>query len=65
MWLARARSVTNSLDKYLFNAVRQVRAASKRDRETERQRDRETRSSTDNICSEVKVKFYLVAVAGG
>ena len=54
---ARARSVTNSLDKYLFNAVRQVRAASKR--------DRETRSSTDNICSEVKVKFYLVAVAGG
>ena len=43
----RARSVTNSLDKYHFNAARRERG--------------DTRPASDNVRSEVKVKFYFVS----
>ena len=45
--LDRASSVTNSLDKYHFNAARRERG--------------DTRPASDNVRSEVKVKFYFVS----
>ena len=54
----RARSVTNSLDKYHSNAASRVSVTA------DRRISLLQLASTENVWSEVKVKFYFVTVVG-